>query len=200
MKQQIINLLQQMGTVEFWETLFHSFRILGPVAPILLAMVESFIPVLPLVAIVTLNVAAHGMVPGFLYSWIGSSLGSTVVFLFWRRLIKPFILRFAARHPKVTKAREWVNGIKWQALFFIIIMPFTPSSFVNFAIGVSDFDEKKYIRIMVTAKIIMLILLSLFGQSVVQALKNPAFIIVAGLLALVLFLISKYIKHKNNLD
>ena len=79
-------------------------------------------------------------------------------------------------------------------------MPFTPSSFVNFAIGVSDFDEKKYIRIMVTAKIIMLILLSLFGQSVVQALKNPAFIIVAGLLALVLFLISKYIKHKNNLD
>lgn len=200
MKQQIIYLLQQMGTVEFWETLFHSFRILGPVAPILLAMVESFIPVLPLVAIVTLNVAAHGMVLGFLYSWIGSSLGSTVVFLFWRRLIKPFILRFAARHPKVTKAREWVNGIKWQALFFIIIMPFTPSSFVNFAIGVSDFDEKKYIRIMVTAKIIMLILLSLFGQSVVQALKNPAFIIVAGLLALALFLISKYIKHKNNLD
>lgn len=201
MKSKLLILLQQIGTVEFWENLFHSFRILGPVVPILLAMVESFVPVLPLVAIVTLNVAAHGMVLGFLYSWIGSAGGSTLVFLIFRRLVKPYALRFANRHPKIEKAREWVNGkLKWQALFFIIIMPFTPSAFVNFAIGVSDFDEKLYIKVMVTAKVIMLILLSLFGQSVVQAIKNPAFLIVAGLLALVLYLISKYINKKNNLE
>lgn len=201
METKLFHLLQQIGTVEFWENLFHSFRILGPLAPILLAMVESLIPMLPLVAIVTLNVAAHGMVLGFLYSWIGSALGSTLVFLFFRRLVKPYTLRFADRHPKVAKAQEWVNGrLKWQALFFIIIMPFTPSSFVNFAVGVSDFDEKLYIKVMITAKIIMLVLLSLFGQSVVQAIKNPAFLIVAGLLALVLYLISKYINRKNNLE
>lgn len=201
METKLFHLLQQIGTVEFWENLFHSFRILGPLAPILLAMVESLIPMLPLVAIVTLNVAAHGMVLGFLYSWIGSALGSTLVFLFFRRLVKPYALRFADRHPKVAKAQEWVNGrLKWQALFFIIIMPFTPSSFVNFAVGVSDFDEKLYIKVMITAKIIMLVLLSLFGQSVVQAIKNPAFLIVAGLLAFVLHLISKYINRKNNLE
>lgn len=201
METKLFHLLQQSGTVEFWENLFHSFRILGPLAPILLAMVESLIPMLPLVAIVTLNVAAHGMVLGFLYSWIGSALGSTLVFLFFRRLVKPYALRFADRHPKVAKAQEWVNGrLKWQALFFIIIMPFTPSSFVNFAVGVSDFDEKLYIKVMITAKIIMLVLLSLFGQSVVQAIKNPAFLIVAGLLAFVLYLISKYINRKNNLE
>ena len=78
-------------------------------------------------------------------------------------------------------------------------MPFTPSCFVNFAIGLSDFDEKLYIKVMVTAKIIMLIFLSLFGQSVVQAIKNPAFLLLAGVLALVLWLISKYISKKNNL-
>lgn len=201
METKLFHLLQQIGTVEFWENLFHSFRILGPLAPILLAMVESLIPMLPLVAIVTLNVAAHGMVLGFLYSWIGSALGSTLVFLFFRRLVKPYALRFADRHPKAAKAQEWVNGrLKWQALFFIIIMPFTPSSFVNFAVGVSDFDEKLYIKVMITAKIIMLVLLSLFGQSVVQAIKNPAFLIVAGLLAFVLYLISKYINRKNNLE
>lgn len=201
MKSRLLILLQHLGTVEFWENLFHSFRILGPLAPILLAMVESFVPVLPLVAIVTLNVAAHGMVLGFIYSWLGNVVGSTLVFLFFRRLIKPYALRFADRHPKIKKARDWVNGkLKWQALFFIIIMPFTPSSFVNFAIGLSDFDEKLYIKVMVTAKIIMLILLSLFGQSVVQAIKNPAFLLLSGVLALVLWLISKYINKKNNLE
>jgi len=201
MKTKLFELLQQIGTVAFWENLFHSFRILGPLAPILLAMIESLIPVLPLVAIVTLNVAAHGMILGFIYSWVGSVLGSTLVFLFFRRVIKPYALRFSVRHPKIEKARNWVNGkLKWQALFFIIIMPFTPSSFVNFAIGMSDFDEKLYIKVMITAKIIMLILLSLFGQSVVQALKNPAFLFVAGGMALLLYLISKYINKKNNLE
>ena len=201
MKSKLLILFQQMGTVEFWENLFHSFRILGPLAPILLAMVESFVPVMPLIAIVTLNVAAHGMVLGFVYSWIGNVVGSALVFLFFRRLVKPYALRLADRHPKIKKAHDWVNGkLKWQALFFIIIMPFTPSSFVNFAIGLSDFDEKLYIKVMATAKIIMLILLALFGQSVVQAIKNPAFLLLAGALALVLWLISKYINKKNNLE
>ena len=201
MKSKLLILIQQMGTVEFWENLFHSFRILGPLAPILLAMVESFVPVMPLIAIVTLNVAAHGMVLGFIYSWIGNVVGSAFVFLFFRKLIKPYALRFSDRHPKIKKARDWVNGkLRWQALFFIIIMPFTPSSFVNFAVGLSDFDEKLYIKVMATAKIIMLILLSLFGQSVVQAIKNPAFLLLAGALALALWLISKYINKKNNLE
>ena len=201
MKTKLPELLQQIGTVTFWENLFDSFRILGPLAPILLAMVESLIPFLPLVAIVTLNVAAHGIILGFLYSWIGSAAGSTLVFLFFRRVVKPYVLRFSVKHPKFEKARNWVNGkLKWQALFFIIIMPFTPSSFVNFAIGMSDFDEKLYLKVMVSAKIIMLILLSLFGQSVVQAIKNPAFLFVAGGMALALYLISKYINKKNNLE
>ena len=201
MKSKVLILFQQMGTVEFWDGLFHSFRILGPLAPILLAMVESFVPVMPLIAIVTLNVAAHGMVLGFVYSWIGNVVGSALVFLFFRKLVKPYAQRLAGRHPKIKKARDWVNGkLKWQALFFILIMPFTPSSFVNFAIGLSDFDEKLYIKVMATAKIIMLILLALFGQSVVQAIKNPAFLLLAGALALVLWIVSKYINKKNHLE
>ena len=58
--------LRQLGTLEFWETLLDSFGNLGPIAPITLAMVESFFPPLPLIAIVALNVAAHGGLLGFL--------------------------------------------------------------------------------------------------------------------------------------
>ena len=36
--------LRQLGTLEFWETLLDSFGNLGPIAPIMLAMVESFFP------------------------------------------------------------------------------------------------------------------------------------------------------------
>lgn len=200
MNLRIVELFEKMGTVEFWEQLFLSFQILGPLVPILIAMVEAFIPALPLIAIVTLNVAAHGPVFGFVYSWIGSVIGSILFFALCRKLFKPWIARFADKHPKIMKARNWVNGINKKALFFIITMPFTPSCFVNFAMGVSDFDKITYIKIMASAKIVMLLLLSMFGQSVVQAFENPVFIVLAVLLVVVLYLASKYIRKKHNLD
>ena len=39
--------LRQLGTLEFWKALLDSFGGLGPIAPIVLAMVESFFPPLP---------------------------------------------------------------------------------------------------------------------------------------------------------
>jgi len=200
MKIQILEWIEKMGTVEFWEQLFLSFQILGPLVPMLIAMVEAFIPALPLIAIVTLNVAAHGAVLGFLYSWIGSVVGSIFFFAICRKLFKPWIARFADKHPKILKARNWVNSINKKALFLIITMPFTPSCFVNFAMGVSDFDAKTYVKIMAGAKIVMLLLLSLFGQSVVQAFENPVFVVLAVLLVIVLYLVSKYIRKRHNLD
>lgn len=197
---ELIEIINLLGTVEFWEELFHSFRILGPLAPILLALVEAFIPALPLIAIVTLNVAAHGGILGFIYSWLGSVGGSVLFFLLCRKLFKPLILRIAGKHPAVMKARNWVNKVNKKALFLIVIMPFTPSCFVNFAMGVSDFDGKTYIKIMASAKIVMLILLSLFGQSVVQAFENPIFIALAVILVVVLYLASRYIRKKHDLE
>ena len=89
--------LHQLGTLDFWKTLLDGFGDLGPLAPIALAMVESFFPPLPLIAIVALNVAAHGGFLGFAYSWIGVLLGGTLMFLFWRRVVKRFFLE--SRQP-----------------------------------------------------------------------------------------------------
>ena len=104
MNSTVMAWLHQLGTLEFWQNLLEGFGNLGPIAPIFLAMVESFFPPLPLIAIVALNVAAHGGFLGFVYSWIGVILGGTIMFLLWRRVAKRFFWKIASRSQKLEKA------------------------------------------------------------------------------------------------
>lgn len=174
--------LHQLGTLDFWKTLLDGFGDLGPLAPIALAMVESFFPPLPLIAIVALNVAAHGGFLGFAYSWIGVLLGGTLMFLFWRRVVKRFFWKVASRSEKLEKAQRWVSRLDVASLFMLSVLPFTPSSFMHFAFGISDFDEKRYLITMLLGKGAMVAMMALFGQSIVSSLKNPVYLILAVVL------------------
>ena len=171
--------LHQLGTLEFWETLLDGFGNLGPLAPIALAMVESFFPPLPLIAIVALNVAAHGGFLGFAYSWIGVLLGGTLMFLLWRRVVKRFFWKVASRSEKLEKAQRWVSRLDVASLFMLSVLPFTPTSFMHFAFGISNFDEKRYLITMLLGKGVMVAMMALFGQSLVSSLKNPVYLILA---------------------
>ena len=174
--------LHQLGTLDFWKTLLDGFGDLGPLAPIALAMVESFFPPLPLIAIVALNVAAHGGFLGFAYSWIGVLMGGTLMFLLWRRVVKRFFWKVASRSEKLEKAQQWVSRFDVASLFMLSVLPFTPSSFMHFAFGISDFDEKRYLITMLLGKGAMVAMMALFGQSIVSSLKNPVYLILAVVL------------------
>ena len=190
----------QLGQLEFWEGLLAGFEDLGPLVPILLAAVESFFPPLPLVAIVALNVAAHGGVLGFLYSWLGVAAGGTIMFLLWRRVVKRFFWKFASRSPKLEKAQQWVNRFDTSSLFMLTLLPFTPSSFMHLAFGISDFDEKRYLITMLLGKGVMVALIALFGQSLVSSMKNPVYLVLAILLWAGMYWVSKKFCKKHNLE
>ena len=145
-------------------------------------MVESFFPPLPLIAIVALNVAAHGGFLGFAYSWIGVLLGGTLMFLLWRRVVKRFFWKVASRSEKLEKAQRWVSRLDVASLFMLSVLPFTPTSFMHFAFGISDFDEKRYLITMLLGKGVMVAMMALFGQSLVSSLQNPVYLILAVVL------------------
>ena len=192
--------LHQLGTLEFWETLLDSFGDLGPLAPITLAMVESFFPPLPLVAIVALNVAAHGGLFGFLYSWIGVALGGSIMFLLWRRVVKRYFWKIASRSPKLERAQQWVNRFDTSSLFMLTLLPFAPSSFMHLAFGISDFDEKRYLITMLLGKGVMMAMMSIFGQSLVSSMRNPVYLILAVVLWGGMYFVSKKFCKRHNLE
>ena len=199
MESTLISFVHQLGTLEFWQTLLDSFGDLGPLAPIFLAMVESFFPPLPLIAIVALNVAAHGGLFGFVYSWVGVMLGGTLMFLFWRRVLKQFFWKFASRSQKLEKAEQWVSRFDVSSLFMLSVLPFTPSSFMHFAFGISDFDEKRYLITMLLGKGVMVAMMALFGQSLVSSMKNPVYLVLAVVIWVAMYWGSKRFCKKHDL-
>lgn len=199
MESTLISFVHQLGTLEFWQTLLDSFGDLGPLAPIFLAMVESFFPPLPLIAIVALNVATHGGLFGFVYSWVGVMLGGTLMFLFWRRVLKQFFWKFASRSQKLEKAEQWVSRFDVSSLFMLSVLPFTPSSFMHFAFGISDFDEKRYLITMLLGKGVMVAMMALFGQSLVRSMKNPVYLVLAVVIWGVMYWGSKRFCKKHDL-
>ena len=196
----LLELFHQLGTLEFWEALLAGFEGLGPVAPILLAMVESFFPPLPLVAIVALHVAAHGGLLGFLYSWLGVAAGGIIMFLFWRRVVKRFFWRFATRSQKLQKAQQWVNRFDTASLFMLAVLPFTPTSFMHLAFGISDMDEKHYLCTVLLGKAVMVAMMAVFGQSLVSSLKNPVYLVLAIVLWGGMYWLSKQFCKKHDLN
>ena len=189
----------QLGQLDFWEGLLAGFEGLGPVAPILLAMVESFFPPLPLVAIVALNVAAHGGLLGFLYSWLGVAAGGTLMFLFWRRVVKQFFWRFASRSARLQRAQQWVNRFDTASLFMLAILPFTPTAFMHLAFGISDMSTKHYLCTVLLGKGVMVAMMAVFGQSLVSSLKNPVYLLLAIVLWGGMYWVSKWFCKKHDL-
>jgi uncharacterized membrane protein YdjX (TVP38/TMEM64 family) len=190
---------KNINSVDFWWELLQKFRLLGPIAPMIMAFIESIIPPLPMVAIVTINVAAHGPFLGFLYSWVGSCLGCTVVFLFFRHVFQRLFAKSAENHPKMKKAREWVSNINVPTLFIIILLPFTPSAFMNFAFGVSNYSRRKYLLTLYTSKLIMIALLAVIGKSAVSALNKPPYIIISIAVLVITYVLSKFVTNKVKL-
>ena len=188
-----------LTSVEFWIEVLEIFKDFGPVAPIVLTCMESLIPALPLVVIVTFNITAHGAFSGFLYSWVGTCIGCTMVFLFFRRVVKVHLKQWMSSKRTFVKALNWVGKANRKTLFVLAMMPFTPSVFVNLAFGLSDYDEMKFLSTLIAAKSVMMLLLLGFGNSVAASFDEPKYLILAAVLLIALWISSKIVSRKNGL-
>lgn len=189
-----------LSTVEFWVDLIGRFRLLGPLAPILLSFIEAIFPPLPLVAIVTLNVAAYGLIPGFIYSWLGTSLGCTFVFFTIRLILRRILIRLSGRFAVIAKARSLTCKINRPTLFVLLILPFTPLSLVNFGFSLSDYPKLRYLPVLYTGLVIRIFTFSVIGKSTASALKHPCFIILSIVLLIATYVLSKKVTRRTISD
>lgn len=174
------------------EILLSMFHGMTPFHAALLAALEALIPPLPLAAIVGMNVASFGVLRGFLYSWIGSLTGSACVFHFFFVLSGNAWVKKKLGGRRLSRAKSMVEHMRPLPLLFLMMLPFTPSAFMNFAFGICAYPRRRYLSILIFAKAVMIGSLALLGKSIWETARNPVFILASLLLLALLYAASRW--------
>jgi uncharacterized membrane protein YdjX (TVP38/TMEM64 family) len=152
--------------------LFDYVEKIGPLAGILLPIIEAFIPILPLVGFVIINVTVFGFFFGYLYSWIGNCIGSFLLFLMIRKIGG---MRFETKIQR-SKYRGTLEKIKRKnrtVLFFLYCFPFTPSFLISGTAALSNMDTQYFLLTMLPSKLVMILSLAFIGENVSSFFVNP---------------------------
>lgn len=164
--------------------LVNDYWILSIIVGFTSTFVESFLPILPLVAIVTANAVLFGMVPGLIISWIGSSMGTICLFLIIKKISNKRVLKFFT-NEKVEKAVDWVEGRGFRLLFLAYACPFLPACVVTISQGLSKRKNGVFISAVLAGKLVMFFIVSYIGKDIIGFVKNPIKVITLALITFV---------------
>lgn len=193
-----INTIKNWFTLENMMDLIQQYRSFGPIPGILLPLLESFLPFLPLVVFVTANANAFGLWWGFLFSWIGATLGALIVFLLVRRYGETRVFRFLRKNKQVNRLTKWVDRHGFGPLFILLCFPFTPSAVVNVVAGLSSISIAQYMLAVVTGKMVMIFTISFIGYDIISLVKQPIRTVIVVAIIFVLWFVGKRIEiHLN---
>lgn len=184
--------------MEFIQSIYNivnDYWILSIAVGLASAFVESFLPILPLVAIVTANAALFGMIPGFIISWLGSVLGTICLFWAVKKLSDGKFVKFLT-NEKVEKAIDWVEEKGFKLLFLAYACPFLPACVITISQGLSKRDLADFISAVVAGKLVMFFIISYIGKDIIGFITSPIKVLT---LALITFIAWK-IGNKLNKD
>lgn len=192
------DLLREWFTLENIMAVIEKYRSFGPIPGILLPMLEAFLPFLPLVIFVMANANAFGLWFGFLFSWIGASVGALLVFLLIRKYGQEKFLNILKRNPKVQKLMAWVERHGFGPLFLLLCFPFTPSAVVNIVAGLSKISIYQYMLAVFTGKMVMIFTVSFVGHDIKSLITQPIRTAIVGVVIFILWLVGKQIEIRFN--
>src|SRR5690625_4956764 len=173
--------------------LLDKYAKLGPIPGIMLPFIEAFLPFLPLFVFVMANSVAYGLLKGFLYSWIGASLGSIAVFYLIRKFGHKKLLLKVKQNRQVTQVTAWVERHGFGPLFLLLCVPFSPSSLINIVAGLSNVRNQQFIMAVLLGKAVMIFSIAYIGSSMVEFAQNPIKTIVVTISIVIFWIIGKWL-------
>lgn len=176
------------------------YKILSAFIAFLLTAIESFIPVLPLVAIILANSIIFGMWLGFFISWAGSCIAAILLYYCAKKLSKLKIFDKYRNRPKNEKLTAFIKKQGFSMIFITYVCPFISDFLITVVSGLVKFDIKTFVSGMVCGKFVMFLFISYVGEDIEGFFKNPLKIILFTMFILSSWIIGKKINNKMHLE
>ncbi|GGG66076.1 TVP38/TMEM64 family protein [Paenibacillus radicis (ex Gao et al. 2016)] len=199
MIQNWLHLLQNIDLEHLQRTL-ESYAEFGPLLGITLPLLEAFLPFLPLLVIVAANANIFGLWFGFLFSWIGVSIGALCVFWISRRLGHNVRARIERRFPRSQKFFKWIESRGFTPLFLLACFPFSPSSLINIVSGLSSVPFRTFAIATVLGKAVMILSISLISFDISSFRQEPWRIFVTIAVILVMWFGGKRLEARYQIS
>lgn len=173
----------------------------GLVFGILLIMLESILPVLPLSVFITLNVASYGDFLGILISWSATIIGCSLSFFLFRKVFSNKLYKFIKKKDitKLDSIMKQISKISFSSLTILIAIPFSPAFLINIAAGLSKITYKKFLAALLIGKLIMVYFWGYIGKSLLESLTDINVLIKIIVLLSFALLLSKIVEKRLNI-
>ncbi|ARU60271.1 hypothetical protein CBW65_03730 [Tumebacillus avium] len=177
--------------------ILEQYRAFGPLPGILMAMLETFFPVLPLIPIVMANAMAFGLWEGFLYSWIGVGLGQSLLFLLVRLLSHRLRDRMLRKYKDSGRFLNWIEEKGFTSVFILCSFPFSPSTTVAVVGGLTTISIRSFLLATFAAKGVMVFILSYIGHDLPSWIQHPWKFGVVALVMVGLWYGGKWVENRG---
>lgn len=183
--------------IDFFTNIFNSVLsfvecngFIGAFIGCFLILIESMVPVLPLVAFITINFLVFGNLLGFVLSWIFTILGCLLSYFIFKKGFGNKFEKLTNNKETLRKYKRLFKNITLGQLVLILAMPFTPAFIVNIAAGLVKMDFKKYLVALLIGKISLIYFLGYVGTSFIESFKNPVILIKIVLLLIISYVVT----------
>ncbi|MED3572176.1 TVP38/TMEM64 family protein [Cytobacillus praedii] len=159
----------------------------------IIMIIQNSFTIIPLIIVISLNIALYGLFYGFLWSWITSIFSSLIVFLCIRFGFQDWILK------KVKP--ELINLGEKHGFLYVLqarVIPFIPTSIINITAGLSPIRLKEFMIATAIGNFIYFLILSLIPAGLFSGEINEYVLGILAFFFIFFFYLIKKSYRKNN--
>lgn len=182
------------------EIIFSVPPIIGLLLGMIIIILESMIPILPLAVFIAVNMILFGNFFGFILSWASTIIGCLIMFTLVRKYLSNHFRNHTKHSKQIKKIMEKFDYIKFPTLVLITALPFTPAFLINIAAGLSKMSYKKFTANILIAKLSIVYFWGYIGTSFIESITDITVLIRLAFIMLGAYVLSKIVMKKNKID
>ena len=173
---------------------------LGPLFGVLIIILESIIPVLPLGVFVALNIFAYGPVLGFIISWLSTIAGCLLSFYLFRKGLRKFLWLKIDNKERLVNAMNYVSNVKLYNIVLLVSLPFAPAFLINIVAGLSKIPFKRYLIALLIGKLSIIYFWGYIGTTILESITNPFILVKIMVMLFIAYLLSRIVSKKIEVE